>query len=288
MNIDKPLDNYVNANYANIKLLCYLRKLAKYEYAWKNYGQCSKRSIEWMKLYKLLIPAYANCMDIYKKSEHIDKTDTDFRWKFTINQMCTIKYGEVLYWYTECRKHLVGQIGFNLIDEINTYLPESEQYEVFLNYHEITKSDGGLHNSTLRYNYMKKVKRNLDEALRLNVEIEYDKAIDILSTISIKPKSMTKDVSITELNTTTSHLNKLTDLIGERLTFNNASVGMIITYKTKKGTEYGKIKKVCNDFVEIDRIKRLDDNNYIPHKVPMCKVSQNKPAFTRVITIVSL
>lgn len=303
VNIDKPLEDYVNANYSMTKLMQCLRKLAKYEYAWCNYGQCSRRCIEWMKLYKVLIPYYSNEPDIYKKNTPIDKNDANFREKFMISQMKTSKYEEIMYWYTECRKHLVGMNAFNLIQDINIYLPEREQYEVFLNYNEITKADGGLHNSRTRYNFMLKTKKFLDEAVHLNSEIQYDKALNVLVDISVKPKPFSDtindnntNISNTEnkLDTTSSvdssmnNTDNVRNKVGERLTHDNACIGMVITYNTKKGVEYGKIKKVCDYFVEIDRLKRLDDNTYVPHKVQICKSSQNKPAFTRVITIVSV
>ena len=151
---------------------------------------------------------------------------------------------------------------------------------------------------------MGKTKNLLDEAIRLNSEIQYDKAVNVLIDISIKPKAMSdttdnntantntlntinkSDTSSSSFNSSVNNVNNVKSKVGERLTHNNAYPGMIITYNTKKGVEYGKIKKVCDYFVEIDRMKRLDDNTYIPHKVQICKSSQNKPAFTRVITIV--
>jgi hypothetical protein len=72
-----------------------------------------------------------------------------------------------------------------------------------------------------------------------------------------------------------------------RLTFENAKVGMIISYATKKGTEYAKVTKVCPEYVETLRLKKDSEDHYTEHKVSVCKASQNKPAYTRVITILN-
>ena len=132
-----------------------------------------------------------------------------------------------------------------------------------------------------------------------------DKIISVLNSISIKPREFLKlsfqetpkkDDTMKISNAPVNNINQLHTIplddsenkkvdTQNRLTYENAKVGMNISYATKKGTEYAKITKVCKDYVETHRLTRNLVGGFSPHKVAVCKVSQNKPAYTRVIKI---
>jgi hypothetical protein len=76
--------------------------------------------------------------------------------------------------------------------------------------------------------------------------------------------------------------------VQERLSIENAKLGMVISYATKKSVEYGKITAIKPTYVEIMRLQQQNDGSFVPHKVAMCKASKNKPAFQRMISIVSM
>jgi len=71
-----------------------------------------------------------------------------------------------------------------------------------------------------------------------------------------------------------------------RLTPENAQIGQTISYQTKKSIEYGKIFNIKPTYVEIRRLAKQSDGSFVLHPKPMCKASGNKPAFSRVITII--
>ena len=71
-----------------------------------------------------------------------------------------------------------------------------------------------------------------------------------------------------------------------RLTATNAKLGMIITYSTKRVVEYGKITAIKPAHVEITRLQKQSDGSFLQHKVAICKASQNKPTFQRLISII--
>jgi hypothetical protein len=317
INIDNTLETFVKADYSVARLMHKLRRLALREYKLGNYGESSKRCISWFKLYSVILPTYIQYPDIFTTNEIIVSGErTDYRFNFTINQLRTSKYDDTLYWYTECRKYLVGPNAYCLIEKINKILPDHEKYEAFMTYSDIVVSDGGLNNTHARYVYMCDTLSILKEAKKFNRMICSDKVLPILNSIIIKPVEVIKKQQVEVEKTDAVEKNKqekwikvypcdiedtpkptqtmqpspkvtMAEKISERLTYDNAHVGMIITYSTKKGIEYAKITKVCKEFVETNRLKKDSDGKYIEHKVPMCKVSQNKPAYTRVITILN-
>ena len=316
INIDNTLETFVKADYSVARLMHKLRRLALREYKLGNYGESSKRCISWLKLYSVMLPTYIQYADIFTTNDIIVSGEkTDYRFNFTINQLRTSKYDDTLYWYTECRKYLVGPNAYCLIEKINKILPDGEKYEAFMTYPDIVASDGGLHNTHARYVYMCETLSILKEAKKLNTTICSDKILPILNSIIIKPVEVEKKQQIeVEKKQVVVEKNKQDKWIkvypcdnedtpkptqmmqpspkvanpqqlSERLTYDNANVGMIITYATKKGTEYAKITKVCAEYVETLRLKKDTNGSYTEHKVLVCKASQNKPEYTRVITI---
>jgi len=297
------LETFVKADYSVARLMHKLRRLAVREYRIGNYGECSKRCISWFKLYSVMLTKYVQYGDIFTTHPIIVPSDTDdYRFNFTINQLRTSKYDDALYWYTECRKYLVGPGAYCIIEKINKIFPDHQKYEAFMTYSDIVASDRGLHNNHSRYVYMCETLAILKEAKKLHHKIGSSTILSVLTSIAIKPVEVVKTCSIQKIKeekwvkvhpcdndepspmepspkVTTPHKSS------ERLTYNNAKVGMIISYSTKKGMEYAKITKVFKEYVDTLRLRKDTDGKFVEHKVSVCKVSQNKPAFTRVITI---
>jgi hypothetical protein len=306
LNIDNTLETFIMADFSLARLMHKLRRLAIREYRLNNYGECSKRCMNWFKIYSVILPSYVKYTDIFTTQPlNIESANnSDFRFNFIINQLRDTKYKEALYWYTECRKYLVGPAAYCLIEKINTILPKNERYEAFMTYSEIVVADKGLHNSAAHYKYMQETLQILKNVKKYYKLIGADNIMSVLNSISIKPRKVFKLSSLENvkkndtnknINVTVNNVKQLYTLPEDncenkkvdtlRLTYENARVGMIISYATKKGTEYARITKVCKDYVETDRLKLDTNSSYSPHKVAICKVSQNKPAYTRVIRI---
>ena len=294
VNIDNTLETFVNADYETAKFMQRLRKLAKREYKLENYGECSRRCIQWMKLYAVMLPSYVKYADIFTTVTLNTKplNNPDYRFNYIINQLRDSKFKNALYWYTECPKYLVGANVYCLIEKINGILPKHERYEAFLTYSDIVEADGGLHNNEEHYLFMCETREILNKAKKLNEQISLNRVCEVLKNIKINPRyvknSITniKQLENIQSNTCIEDNSKKQNLIGMRLTKDNAQEGMIITYSTKKGKEWAKITKVCDDYVETIRLKNDKNGDFISHNVPICKISQNKPAYTRIITIV--
>ena len=324
INIDNTLETFIMADFSIARLMHKLRRLAIREYKLNNYGECSKRCISWFKLYSVILPSYVQYADIF--TTHDLNTESlnnpDFRFNFIINQLRDSKYKEALYWYTDCRKFLVGPKAYCLIEKINTILPKPERYEAFMTYSDIVVADKGLHNTYSHYQYMIETLAVLKQAKKYNSMINRIDMLDVLNSIYIKPRVVVKpqppkntqndsvndfvndsvndsvndfvnhSVNDSVNNTNQTCVLPLSNGVPQksdvmRLTCDNAKVGMIISYVTKKGKEYAKITKVCKEYVETLRLKKDKSGNYTPHNVSMCKTTQNKPAYTRVITILS-
>ena len=307
VNINNSLETFIMADYLLARFMHKLRRLAIREYRLNNYGECSRRCISWFKLYSVILPSYVKYADIFTTDAlNIEsENNPDFRFNFIVNQLRDSKYKEALYWYTECRKYLVGPIAYCLIEKINKILPQNERYEAFMTYSEIVVADKGLHNSAAHYEYMQETLQILNKVKKYYKLIGADKIISVLNSISIKPREFLKlsfqetpkkDDTMKISNAPVNNINQLHTIplddsenkkvdTQNRLTYENAKVGMIISYATKKGTEYAKITKVCKDYVETHRLTRNLVGGFSPHKVAVCKVSQNKPAYTRVIKI---
>ena len=303
LNIDNSLETFIVADYHVARLMHKLRRLAIREYKLDNYGECSKRCIQWFKLYSVILPSYVKYDDIFT-THNLDLdtlNNSDYRFNFIINQLRDLKYKDALYWYTECRKFLVGPVAYCIIEKINTILPKDERYEAFMTYSDIVVADKCLRNTRAHSEYMLDIKTILNKAKKYNRMIAYENMLSVLNSISIKPREFSKKSSLEKIEqidcdkvpvnntnqTLTLSVNNRTSTKSDnkRLTSENAKVGMIITYATKKGTEYAKITKVCAEYVETLRLKKDTDGSYTAHKVSVCKASQNKPEYTRVITI---
>ena len=83
----------------------------------------------------------------------------------------------------------------------------------------------------------------------------------------------------------TKSYNYISDFSNKRLTCENARLGQIVYYETKKNREYGKIVDIKPKYVEVERLMKQSDGAFVKHSKPVCKASGNKPAFTRIITI---
>ena len=303
INIDNTLETFIKADYSVARLMHKLRRLAIREFKLNNHGECSKRCISWFKLYSVILPSYIQYDDIFttKALNTESLNNPDFRFNFIINQLRDSIYKEALYWYSDCRKFLVGPTAYCLIEKINTILPKHERYEAFMTFSDIVVADKGLHNTYAHYQYMTETLAVLNQAKKYNSMISCDDMVNVLKSISIKPRVVAKPVSaltdiqnncvnITVNNTDQTHIipmvnneNLKSDVI--RLTYDNAKVGMIISYVTKKGREYAKITNVCKEYPETLRLKKDKSGNFTPHNVSMCKASKNKPEYTRLITI---
>jgi hypothetical protein len=305
INIDNTLETFIMADYSIARLMHKLRRLAIREYNLNNYGECSKRCINWFKLYSIMLPSYIQYDDIFttKALNTESLNNPDYRFNFIINQLRDSKYKEALYWYTDCRKFLVGPKAYCLIEKINTILPKHERYEAFMTFSDIVVADKGLHNTYAHYQYMSETQSILKKAKKYNSMISCKDSLDVLNSISINPRVVAKPntpkkntqndcENITVNNTHQTHVLPFSNVVTQksdviRLTYDNAKVGMIISYVTKKGKEYAKITKVCKEYPETLRLKKDKSGNYIPHNVCMCKASKNKPEYTRVISIIT-
>ena len=306
VNIDNSLETFIMADYCVARFMHKLRRLAIREYRLNNYGECSKRCISWFKLYSVMLPSYIKYDDIFtSRNLNISSLNNpDFRFNFIINQLRDSKYKEALYWYTECRKYLVGPVAYCLIQKINTIFPIHERYDAFMTYSDIVVADKGLHDTYSHYQYMQETLTVLKKATKYNRLLDAKDMLSVLNSISIKPRVVAKPEIIKKNkqndclkmpvnNTNQTHVIPMKNIACHqldvsRLTYDNATVGMVISYATKKGTEYGKITKVCKDYVETLRLKKDASDNYTEHKVKVCKVSQNKPVYTRVISILKV
>ena len=305
-NIDNTLETFIMADYSVARLMHKLRRLAIREYKLNNFGECSKRCISWFKLYSIILPNYIKYPDIFTTHELNTEilNNTDFRFNFVINQLRDSKYKEVLYWYTDCRKFLVGPVAYCLLEKINTIMPKHEKYEIFMNYSDIVVADKGLHNTQAHWVYMIETLTALKKAKKYNRMVNSENMVSALESISIKPREVdtyfvtTKINKIKQIDCVNLPVNNTNQTLtlpvndcvpkksgSVRLTYENAKVGMIISYATKKGTEYAKVTKVSQEYVETLRLKKDSEGRYTEHKVSVCRASQNKPAFTRVINI---
>ena len=129
LNIDNTLDTFINADYETAKLMQRLRKLAKREYKLQNYGECSRRCIQWMKLYVVMLPSYVKYADIFTTVKLNTKplNNPEYRFNYIVNQLRDSKYKDALYWYTECPKYLVGPNAYCLMEKINGIFPKHER-----------------------------------------------------------------------------------------------------------------------------------------------------------------
>jgi hypothetical protein len=335
-------------DYQLAKLMNSLRELSIMEYSFENYGECVKRSIQWLRLYVIILPKYKEF--ISNKYEYISNIENELnkckiftsnyeyikdkhacRFMDIISALSTDNYDMVLTKYMDCSKFLVGPTVYQLVQKVNSYLENSQQWDVFMTYNEMVEVDNGINLSEKRdkkltecIRYLNKISKCPKEQLisyqmiidKIRFRIQPIKSDNVLETegfehieIAETDKSNEYDVVNTsqiyefpeyvevetpkwanippkEWNTIpTKAYNYISDFSNKRLTHENARLGQIVWYVTKKSTEYGKIVDIKPKYIEVERLIKQSNGVFVKHGKPICKASGNKPAFTRVITI---
>jgi hypothetical protein len=312
----------LKTHYSITKLMNSLRELSKLEYSLENYGECVKRSIQWLKLYVAILPGYASEFD---GNHYIDENQNDTYIKqyfYILNALSIENYDKVLTKYMDCNKYLVGPTVYQLVQKVNSFMSNSNQWDVFMSFNDMVELDNGLTETSERddkliqgFKILTKVKKcskvELIPFQQILTKIHFRvKTIQKETVIAPQPKQETdkyyeydivntsnlyEDNEWTDITTqawdsvvpkeTNVECKKSVDNSGMRLTHQNAKIGQIISYKTKKCIEYGEITKIYPTYVDIVRLTKNKDGSFTLHSKPMCKASGNKPAFTRVITI---
>ena len=313
----------IKIHYDISKLMNSVRELAKLEYSNENYGECAKRSIQWLRFYVALLPYYSEKSTEKSVQEPIENDKYCKRYFYILNAMSTENYDNVLCKYMDCNKFLVGPTVYQLVQKANSYLCHSNQWEVFMTFNEMVELDKGLYQSVDRddklfecLQHLNKVKKYTKAQLKsyetflnkIHFHVkpidkkqknvyEQKNEIDKHEEYDIVNSSYTNDYyDWTDIGTQTwsqvlpkeweQKSEKPTVRANDRLTVENAKIGQIISYQTKKSVEYGRIIQIKPNFVEIERLAKQSDGSYSAHPKAVCKASNNKPAFSRVITII--
>lgn len=313
----------LKTHYAISKLMNSLRELLKLEYSLENYGECVKRSIQWIKLYVAMLPEYANEFNGIHGVSQNENDKYIKQYFYTLNALSIENYDYILQKYMDCNKFLVGPTVYQLVQKVNSFMSKSNQWDVFMTFNDMVELDNGPANSSERGDKLAECSKNLTKVKSFSID-ELMPFQPILNKIHFRVKRVEKEAAIepkpeqeTEkyyeydiVNTSNLYednewtnitMHSMDNVIpketnfkcknavensGMRLTPNNAKIGQIISYKTKKCIEYGEITKIYPTYVDIVRLIKNKDGSFTLHSKPMCKASGNKPAFTRVITLV--
>ena len=300
--IDHSLETLIRADYYITKLMTKLTELVTVEYSNENYGETSKRCVQWLKLYRIMVHKYKDYIregneHINRDKYYVDESHESKRWDAMMSALRTKMYDRILIKYMDCHKFLVGPKVFDLVQQINTALPNEDNWTVFTSFRDIVVEDGGVNQSDERTMLLSMCNNVLSHALRINRTIENFPIIEILEKMRFKTKIPTTIQLATEPEPESEYVYVSSPLsspvptkstVQERLSIENAKFGMVISYATKKSVEYGKITAIKPTYVEIMRLQQQNDGSFVPHKVAMCKASKNKPAFQRMISIVSM
>jgi hypothetical protein len=300
--IDHSLETLIRADYYITKLMTKLAELVTVEYSNENYGETSKRCVQWLKLYRIMVHKYKGYIrdgteHINRDKYYVEESHESKRWDAMMSALRTKMYDRILIKYMDCHKFLVGPKVFDLVQQINTALPNEDNWTVFTSFRDIVIEDGGVNQSDERTMLLSMCNNVLTHTLRINRTIENFPIVGILEkmrfktkipiTIQREPEAEYVYVS-SPLSSPLSSPVPTKATVQERLSFENAKLGMVISYATKKSVEYGKITAIKPTYVEIMRLQQQDNGSFVPHKVAMCKASKNKPAFQRLISIVSM
>ena len=300
--IDHSLETLIRADYYITKLMTKLAELVTVEYSNENYGETSKRCVQWLKLYRIMVHKYKGYIrdgteHINRDKYYVEESHESKRWDAMMSALRTKMYDRILIKYMDCHKFLVGPKVFDLVQQINTALPNEDNWTVFTSFRDIVIEDGGVNQSDERTMLLSMCNNVLTYTLRINRTIENFPIVGILEkmrfktkipiTIQREPEAEYVYVS-SPLSSPLSSPVPTKATVQERLSFENAKLGMVISYATKKSVEYGKITAIKPTYVEIMRLQQQDNGSFVPHKVAMCKASKNKPAFQRLISIVSM
>lgn len=327
----------LKTHYAVSKLINSIRELAILEYKLENYGECAKRSIQWLRFYVAMLPLYPSYSQeaLLTYFKNMEQTKTNKRYRMILNALAIEHYDTVLNKYMDCNKFLVGPTVYQLVQKANKFLPHSNQWEVFMTFSSIVEVDKGYNESHSRtsklnecYTNLHKVKKGSTKELEIfqsfihkvhfrvtSVKKDNTVIAEKLNDV-IEQKEMPQYDDYDIVNSGNVHefgasdywetadcdcckfyeyekdwtdvtpRSKSETSEPKRLTYDNAEIGQTIMYNTKKGVEYGKIKGIYPTYVDIIRLMKNKDGSFISHPKPVCKVSANKPAYTRVITIV--
>jgi len=299
-NIDHSLETLIRADYYITKLMTKLAELVTVEYSNENYGETSKRCVQWLKLYRIMVHKYKDYIregneHINRDKYYVDESHESKRWDAMMSALRTKMYDRILIKYMDCHKFLVGPKVFDLVQQINTALPNEDNWTVFTSFRDIVVEDGGVNQSDERTMLLSMCNNVLSHAVRINRTIENFPIIEILEKMRFKTKipitvqcEPEPESEYVYVSSPLSSPVPEKSTVQERLSFENAKLGMVISYATKKSVEYGKIVAIKPTYVEITRLQKKDTGSFVPHNVAVCKASKNKPAFQRMISIVSM
>jgi hypothetical protein len=313
----------LKTHYAISKLMNSLRELSKLEYSLENYGECAKRAIQWLKLYVTMLPEYANEFNGIHGVSQNQNDKYIKQYFYTLNALSIENYDYILQKYMDCNKFLVGPTVYQLVQKVNSFMSKSNQWDVFMTFNDMVELDNGLAESSERNDKLAQCSKNLTKVKSFSIDelipfqpilskihfrvkpIEKEVAIvakpeqetekyyeyDIVNTSNLYEDNEWTNITMQPLDTvipkeTNFKCKKSVENSGMRLTTDNAKIGQIISYKTKKSIEYGEITKIYPTYVDIARLTKNKDGSFVLHSKPMCKASGNKPAFTRVITLI--
>lgn len=298
--IDHSLETLLRADYYITKLMTKLAELVTVEYSNENYGETSKRCVQWLKLYRIMVHKYKNYIrdgteHINRDKYYVEESRESKRWDAMMSALRTKMYDRILIKYMDCHKFLVGPKVFDLVQQINTSLPNQDNWTVFTSFRDMVVEDGGVNQSDERTMLLSMCSNVLSHTLRINRTIENFPIVEILEKMRFKTKIPTtiqlaaEPEPEAEAESEYVHVSSPTKAtVPERLSIENAKLGMVISYATKKSVEYGKITAIKPTYVEIMRLQQQNNGSFVPHKVAMCKASKNKPAFQRLISIISM
>jgi hypothetical protein len=312
---------FIKAHYDISKLMNSIRELAKIEYGNENYGECVKRSIQWLKFYVALLPKYSDKSNEKMVEEPLENEKYCERYFYILNAISTENYDNVLTKYMDCNKFLVGPKVYQLVQKANSFLSQSNQWDVFMTFSDMVELDKGLTQSDARHDKLTECGQHLDKVkaysyallqpyetflYKIHFHVKPTKTI-IASEQSNKPKMPTEyDIVNSTVNNDyydwteiansdwaqdlpeqwTEKNQKSSNNSSIRLTPENAKIDQIISYQTKKSVEYGRIIQIKPTYVEIVRLAKNTEGSFYIHPKTVCKASNNKPAYTRVITII--
>ena len=160
--INYALADIIKIDYYRLKVLKNLGKLVQEEYRLQNYELANHHAIAYLKVYKRIVREYKGSAYL-DTSKTIKKTD---EYKMKEVKYLSPKYlDRVLHTYMNCRKFLVGNLVFNIVQDINESLPEHEQWEVFTSYDQIYEADGEYGNSNYRQQLLRRQHKLVDKLI---------------------------------------------------------------------------------------------------------------------------
>ena len=137
--INYSLNDILRIDKYRLRILKHLGKMVLEEYDIKNYRNCVRYAIIYLKLYRRMVCEYRNTTYVNTR----EKQDIQEHNMKEVKYVSPKYLDRVISAYMECRKFLVGPIVHKLIQEkINPFLPWHEKWATFTTFHEMMQVDG--------------------------------------------------------------------------------------------------------------------------------------------------